>query len=165
MEKSFGKYLWATSRRKYVGKKHEGCVFCAIANREKGVLAKEVFRNKEFMVVLNVFPYNRGHIEVIPLKHVYSITDLDEGELARLFSLVAKAARMLNEAYKPAGLNIGINVGEAAGGSIDHLHVQLVPRYKRETGFMEVIADTRVMPESLDQTLTKLRKYKGMLNG
>jgi len=164
-EKSFDKYLWATSRRKYVGKKHDGCIFCAIAKKEKGVLTKEVYRNNEFMVVLNVYPYNRGHVEVIPLKHVYSIVDLDEGELARLFSLVAKTARMIDEAYAPAGINIGINIGEAAGGSIDHLHVQLVPRYKRETGFMEVIADTRVMPETLDQTLAKLKEHKRLLDG
>ncbi len=164
-ERSFEKYLWAASRKKYIGKKHEGCIFCAIAKKEKGVLAKEVYRNGEFMVLLNVFPYNRGHVEVIPLRHVYSIADLDEGEIARLFSLVAKTTRLLNEAYKPAGINIGINIGEAAGGSIRHLHVQLVPRYKRETGFMEVIADTRVMPETLDQTLAKLKKYRSLLNG
>ena len=163
MAKQFGSYLWATSRRKYVGKKHKGCIFCGISKKDPNVPRKELYRNDELMVVLNVFPYNRGHVEVVPRKHVFSITDLSEDELTRLFVMVQKVIKLLNKAYKPAGINVGINMGEYAGASAEHLHVQIVPRYKRETGFMEVTADTRVMSETVDQTLKNLKKYKYML--
>ena len=163
-ETKFSSYLWATSRKKYVAKRHaEGCIFCKIAKNEKGAVKKEVYRNKEFMVIMNVFPYNRAHLEVVPLRHVYSITELADDELLGLFRLVKNTTKMIEAAYNPAGFNIGINIGEYAGGSIEHLHVQIVPRYKRETGFMEVIANTRVMPETLDQTLSKLKKHASLL--
>ncbi len=165
-ETKFGSYLWATSRKRYVSKKHKsGCVFCRIAKRDKKTPKKEVYRNRNFMVVMNIFPYNRAHLEVVPMRHVYSITELSDTETLELFNLVKKTVKLIEAAYKPIGFNIGINIGEGGGASIDHLHVQIVPRYKRETGFMEIIADTRVMSESLDQTLAKLKKHISILKG
>ena len=164
METKFNSYLWATSRKKYVSKKHiKGCIFCGIGKKKKGIPKKELYRNKKFMVLMNIFPYNRAHLEVIPLRHVASITELNDDETLEMFKLVKKTVKLIEKAYNPAGFNIGINIGEYGGASIDHLHVQIVPRYKRETGFMEVIADTRVMPETLDQTLAKLKKHVKIL--
>ncbi|MBN2042789.1 MAG: HIT domain-containing protein [Candidatus Aenigmarchaeota archaeon] len=160
----FKNYLWAKSRSKWVKHKVEGCIFCGIAKRDPKIFTKLLYMGKDFMVIMNIFPYNTGHLQVIPKRHVETLEELNENEFRGLFEMTKKVIRLIDKALKPAGYNIGINMGgDIAGGSIRHLHVQIVPRYPRDAGFMETTAETKVMPETLDETFGKLKKHVKML--
>jgi diadenosine tetraphosphate (Ap4A) HIT family hydrolase len=161
---AYKKYLWATSRGNWVKKEIKGCVFCEIAKDNPDVPKKVIYKGKEFMVIMNIFPYNVGHLQVIPVKHVEKLEELSDREITGLFLMVNKTIKMLTASLNPAGFNIGMNIGgDISGGSIMHLHVQIVPRYKRDSGFMEITADTKVMPESINQTYKKIMKNAGIL--
>ena len=109
------------------------------------------------VALLNLYPYNNGHVLVAPRRHVADLSDLPGEELRELFSLVALGTRALREMYDPEGLNVGMNLGKVAGaGIIDHLHVHLVPRWCGDTNFMTSVHDTRVLPESLMETRERL---------
>lgn len=115
------------------------------------------------MVIMNIFPYNVGHLEVVPIRHVKDIEDLFMEEFLKFFQMIKKSVVLLKKAMKPEGLNIGFNLGEFSGASIPHLHAQIVPRYKRDLGFMEATAETKVMSEGLEDTYKKLMKFKNIL--
>ena len=162
----YGNYLWATSRKKWVkkpGKKIKGCIFCGIAREDPDVPAMVIYKDSSVMVIMNIFPYNVGHIEVVPVRHVVNIEDLNEEEFLHFFKTIKKSLGMLRKALEPKGFNIGFNLNESSGASIAHLHAQIVPRYDRDAGFMEVTSDTKVMSESLDQTFKRIKKHAGML--
>jgi ATP adenylyltransferase len=108
------------------------------------------------MIVLNKFPYNAGHLLVFPKKHIEKLSGLDDRSLISFFKLVKKSSALIERTYTPEGINIGVNQGRAAGASVAHLHVHVVPRYASETGFMEVLAGSRVIHETLDDTLKRL---------
>ena len=109
-------------------------------------------------VVLNLYPYNNGHLMVVPNRHVASLASSTPDELADLMRLTRHAEIALAEAYTPQGINVGINLGRPAGaGIVDHLHVHLVPRWTGDTSFMSVVGNTRVLPEELRQTAARLR--------
>jgi ATP adenylyltransferase len=159
-------YLWATQRSKYNKKSqpYEGCLLCGVAKNDKGVIKKVVYQNDKVMVILNVFPYNVGHVQVVPIKHVETLEDLGDEERNYLFSMTTKTIALLKKTFNPAGINMGMNLGgDPSGASIAHIHVQIVPRYKRDCGFMETLADTRVMPKSLDDVLKDLKKNVSIL--
>ena len=159
-------YLWATSREKWVKKPHhkkDKCIFCAIARGDNSVPAKIVHKDKEMMVIMNIFPYNPGHLEVVPIRHVYEPSQLTKAEFDRFYSLGNKTVELLKKALNPQGFNMGINIGEMAGASIEHLHMQIVPRFKREVGFMEITAQTRVMPMGLNEVHKILKKHSDIL--
>ena len=159
-------YLWATSRSKWVKKPHlkkGDCIFCAIARGDKRVPSKVLYKDKDMMVIMNIFPYSPGHIQVVPIQHARSLHDLSEDEFNKFFRMGKKCLMLLESALGPAGYNIGINIGEVAGASIEHLHMQIVPRHNREVGFMETTSHTKVMPESLEQTFAKLKKHLDIL--
>jgi len=132
------------------------CLLCAMVRRDKSVEARVVFQDENGMVVLNRYPYNPGHLMVFPKKHVEKLSELDEKVLVTLFNLVKKTSRLIEKTYAPHGMNIGINQGRSSGASVMHLHVHIVPRYENETGFMEVLAGTRVVHETLDDSMKKL---------
>lgn len=159
-------YLWATKRAKYNKKSqpYEGCLLCGVASDAKGVIKKVVYQDKQVMVILNVFPYNLGHIQVVPIRHVENLEDLSDEERNYLFKMVNKSILLLKKTFNPAGVNLGMNIGgDVSGASIAHIHVQIVPRYKRDIGFMEATMDTRVMSKSLDQILKELKKNISVL--
>jgi len=105
------------------------------------------------LVMLNRYPYNNGHLMVAPRRHVASPELLTRDELITLAEIVARSVQRLREAYRPAGLNVGLNLGRAAGaGIVDHMHWHLVPRWEGDNNFMPVIASTRVLPQSLTET-------------
>ena len=158
-------YLWATSRSKWAKKpkKPKGCLFCGIARGDPKIYAKVLHKDKSVMVIMNIFPYNTGHLEVVPIRHVKDIEELSEEEFIKFFEMIKKSVILLKKAVKPDGLNIGFNLGALSGASIPHLHAQIVPRYKRDLGFMEVTTETKVMPESLEQTYKRLVKFKNIL--
>ncbi len=159
-------YLWATQRAHYNKKAqpYEGCLLCGVAQNAKGVIKKIVYQDKKVMVILNVFPYNTGHVQVVPIRHVENLEDLSDEERNYLFTMVNKTIMLLKKTFNPAGINMGMNIGgDVSGASIAHIHVQIVPRYKRDIGFMEALADTRVMSKSLDDILKQLKKNVDVL--
>ena len=154
--------LWAPWRSKYVStaaqKKNESCIFCEAvkSNDEKSYI---VFRGRKSFIILNVFPYNPGHIMIAPYRHVGTLEALDEEESAEIFDLVKLSLKVLRKVYNPDGFNVGVNIGRAAGAGIEsHVHIHVVPRWNGDANFMPVIADTKVLPESLDDTYKKLKE-------
>ncbi|MCX6815275.1 MAG: HIT domain-containing protein [Candidatus Aenigmarchaeota archaeon] len=144
--------------------KYIGCILCGVAKNKKGVIKKVLYEDKSMMVIMNAFPYNVGHVQVVPVRHVRNIEDLTEREYSHLFNLIRKSVIMVKKTFSPVGFNIGMNIGgEAVGGSINHFHVQVVPRYVRDSGFMEITASTKVMPMSLDDAFDLLKKHAGIL--
>ena len=150
--------LWAPWRSAYVmgsGGANTDCVFCSTEpGRDELILA----RGRVSFVILNLYPYNNGHLMVVPNRHVADLASTTEAEQTELMRLTRHAEIAVNEAYTPQGINIGINLGRPAGaGVLDHLHIHLVPRWNGDTNFMTVIGDVRVLPEDLGATAKKLR--------
>lgn len=153
--------LWTPWRLAYVTGVNDAhaCVFCAACEADATAAdSLVVYRSATCFVVLNLYPYNNGHLMVVPSRHVASLDALTSGERAELMEVTRLAELALTEAYHPHGLNVGINLGKAAGaGVLDHLHVHLVPRWNGDTNFMTVVGETRVLPEELDRTAARLR--------
>jgi ATP adenylyltransferase len=159
----FPMYLTAPWKLKYVKHKRtpSQCIFCAIAKKNPGVKSWEIYRDKLIMVILNRFPFNPGHLLVVPLKH-YEEFEILPLELANKLTLVLQQGiKLLKITHQPHGFNIGINIGNIAGSSINHLHWHIVPRYTGDFNFMEIL-ETRVLVETLEQTLEKLKKHKDL---
>ncbi|MBC7249459.1 MAG: HIT domain-containing protein [Anaerolineae bacterium] len=153
------KQLWAPWRMKYlVADKEEGCIFC---NRIAESCDQEnyiLYRGERGFLILNLYPYNSGHMMAVPYAHVPSLEDLDAETLTELMLLVNKGLAALRQAMSPQGFNIGVNIGEVAGaGIVGHVHIHIVPRWGGDTNFMPVLAETRVIPELLDETYERLR--------
>jgi ATP adenylyltransferase len=151
--------LWTPWRLTYVsgGAKSEVCVFCE-AQTIDDAKPLIVFRGKTCFVILNLFPYNNGHLMVVPNRHIGSLSAATHEELCELIDLTRRAEVALAEAYAPHGFNMGINLGKPAGaGILDHLHLHVIPRWNGDTNFMTVVGETRVLPEELPQTADKLR--------
>ncbi|MFM7271112.1 MAG: HIT family protein [Actinomycetes bacterium] len=154
--------LWAGWRRDYIEQvtttpRPEGCLFCGLAALEdEAALILE--RTEHTFTIMNAYPYTAGHIMVLPRRHEAELTALEPGEAAALMLGAQRAARVLETVYRPEGLNLGINVGRAAGAGVpEHLHVHLVPRWAGDSNFMTAAAETRVLPETLDQSYERLR--------
>ena len=152
--------LWAPWRMSYVVKAHEarGCLFCELkgARDEEG---KVVFRSRTCYVVLNIYPYNTGHVMVAPYRHVACLSELTDEELLDLWRTVGLAIKAIKEAYRPHGFNVGMNLGRVAGAGVeDHLHIHIVPRWLGDTNFMPVIASTKVISQHIDETYTMLKE-------
>ena len=148
---------WRLSYVTSADKPRTGCIFCDAAD---ATLQAElvVDRGKSAFVILNLYPYNSGHVMVVPNRHVATLGELDRAELAELMLLVQRAERALTDVYAPQGLNVGINIGKAAGaGMADHLHVHVVPRWAGDTNFMSTVGDVRVLPEEVPVSASRLR--------
>jgi ATP adenylyltransferase len=141
----------------------DGCVFCRAATGDDPLVVK---RGVAAFVILNLFPYNRGHVMVVPTRHFASLGDATPDELAEIITLVRDAERVLTTAYAPHGINVGLNLGRAAGAGVaDHLHVHLVPRWNGDTNFMTIVADARVLPETLEQSAARLKPLFAAVDG
>jgi ATP adenylyltransferase len=117
-----------------------------------------VLRGRAAYVILNLYPYNNGHLMVVPKRHLAALAALTVDEQAELMQLTRLSEMALNEAYRPQGINVGINLGKAAGAGIEnHLHIHLVPRWSGDTNFMTAVGETRVLPEDLGATAARLR--------
>jgi ATP adenylyltransferase len=149
--------LWSPWRLEYVtGAKQEGCVFCLAAGASDAD-SLIVFRGTLCYVILNLYPYNNGHVLVVPFRHVATLAALSRDELVEIALLTQRCEGALNEAYNPQGINVGINLGKPAGaGVLDHVHVHVVPRWSGDTNFMTVIGEMRVLPEDLKTTAARL---------
>jgi len=159
--------LWAPWRMEYIQQdKPDGCIFCrypAEANdRENLVLG----RSAHAFAVLNRFPYNSGHLMVIPRRHLADLSALPEEEFADLQRLLRASVAILIDVYRPDGMNVGMNLGRVAGAGIDqHLHWHAVPRWGGDTNFMPVIGETKVMVEHLTGSFDRLRPRFDALRG
>jgi ATP adenylyltransferase len=132
------------------------CVFCNISEPNRADLL--LFRGRVSFVVLNLYPYNNGHLMVVPNRHAPDLATLSMEEQAELMRLTRHAEMALTEAYAPQGINVGINLGKAAGAGVPgHLHVHLVPRWSGDTNFMTTVGEARVLPEDLATSAAKLR--------
>ena len=142
-----------------------GCVFCD-AQRESEQSDLVVHRGRTCFVILNLYPYNNGHLMIVPNRHFGRLADATKEELGELIGLTQRAEIALNEAYAPHGLNMGVNIGKPAGaGVLDHVHLHVVPRWNGDTNYMTVVGETRVLPEELTQTAEKLRPIFARLAG
>ena len=151
--------LFASWRHAYVTRSSaaDDCVFChAQRSAEAGALI--VHDGRTAFVILNLFPYNSGHLMVVPRRHVARLADLSRDELVEMAELTQASERALSEVYQPQGLNVGMNLGKPAGAGVaDHLHTHLVPRWTGDTNFMTVVGEVRVLPEEIVQSAERLR--------
>ena len=132
------------------------CIFCDASEPSRDALI--LARGRVSFVILNKYPYNNGHLMVVPNRHAPNLATMNAEEQAELMTLTRHAEMALTEAYAPHGINVGINLGKPAGaGVLDHLHVHLVPRWNGDTNFMTVVGHVRVLPEDLSETAKKLR--------
>jgi ATP adenylyltransferase len=155
------KPLWAPWRIEFIrAEKPDGCIFCDYpaqdeANDRKNLI---VHRSARSFTILNRFPYNAGHLMVIPRAHVAGFARLGQEELADLHDELRLAIDVLERVAKPEGLNVGMNLGKVAGaGILDHMHYHVVPRWAGDNNFMPVLADVRVIVEALDATWERIR--------
>ena len=153
--------LWAPWRMTYIKTADEpqGCLFCRVARAREDRRNFVVQRAPHVLVMLNRYPYNPGHLMVASLRHVASLADLGPAEREALVEAVVRAERALAAEYRPHALNLGANLGRVAGaGFPGHLHFHVVPRWNGDTNFMPVVAETKVLPESLSRTWSRLRR-------
>lgn len=143
-----------------LGEREKGCVFCTRHKRKKDRDDLILARGKYSFVIMNKFPYNNGHLMVIPYKHVSSLTKLNANEAKEIFAFLAKAEKVMTKALKPHGFNGGLNLGRAAGAGIDdHIHFHLIPRWFGDTNFWPVVSETKSMPQHLMTTYDILKKH------
>lgn len=138
--------------------KEEGCVFCRAQSLKDSAENLIVFRGRHAYVILNSYPYTSGHLMVVPFLHVSTLEDLDAPTRAEMIELTTQSMRILRRLYHPHAFNIGANIGEAAGAGVkEHVHIHIVPRWVGDTNFMSTLAETRVLPEALEDTYRKVR--------
>jgi ATP adenylyltransferase len=156
--------LWAPWRMEFIEgkKKPEGCIFCVFpaqsgpeADRENLIVA----RSAHSFAILNRYPYNNGHLMVVPRRHTAAFSSFTEPEWVDLHQLLRESVEVVKTGYSPAGFNLGMNLGQVAGAGIaDHLHYHIVPRWGGDTNFMPVLSDTKVMVEHLGSSYEKLKR-------
>jgi ATP adenylyltransferase len=150
--------LYSPWRFDYIdAKKQDGCIFCIKGEDDEKRLV--LHRTEYSFVIMNPYPYNNGHLMVVPKRHLSNLNDLSSDEMIDLFDTVRNCEAILKERYHPDGLNIGLNLGKAAGAGVaDHLHVHLVPRWSGDSNFMSTIAEIRVIPEDFNQAYKTLKQ-------
>jgi len=155
--------LWAPWRSQYLttitdqksGKK--GCLFCRIASEEEDKKNAVFVRRKHCYAVLNIYPYNNGHSLIVPYRHVRDFSQLRQEEKLEFFDLIEYVKGLMISELKPEGFNIGMNIGKAAGAGVpNHIHMHIVPRWKGDINFMPVLAQTKVISQSLKELYRRL---------
>lgn len=154
------KILWAPWRIKFIkSKKQKGCIFCKKIKEKDDKKNYIVYRGKFCFVILNIYPYNNGHLMVVPYRHISDISKLRKEEEIELFETIKKMVKILKKTHKIQGCNIGINLGKVSGAGIEkHLHIHIVPRWLGDTNFMPIISETKVISESLEKTYNIIKK-------
>jgi len=151
--------IWAPWRLRYVknAKKSDECVFCAKPDAGDDRANLIVHRGERCFVILNLFPYTNGHLMVAPFDHIARLQDVEPDVTAEMIGLAQQAMRRMDEVYDPEGFNVGMNQGRVAGAGVDgHIHLHVVPRWAGDNNYMPVLADTRVMPQSLEESYDAL---------
>lgn len=155
-------HIWSPWRYRYIaaadGEKE--CVFCRAMASGDDRASLIVHRAERNFVILNLFPYTSGHLMIVPYEHIASLVGVDEATTSEMMEIAKQAQRALDAEYHPDGLNIGLNLGRAAGAGVaDHLHLHVVPRWAGDANFVSIIGETRVLPEELETTFERLKKH------
>src|SRR5512146_1811614 len=157
--------LWSPWRSKYIesfksGSETDGeCLFCRTANENKDKENYILHRSKHCYIIMNLYPYNSGHLMIVPYKHASSLGELDEDTRLDCMNTINLGCEILGKAIYPHGYNIGANVGRVAGAGIeDHVHFHIVPRWNGDTNFMPVLNEVKLISEFMDITYEKLKK-------
>lgn len=155
--------LWTPWRFQYLSQAAQGndsCVLCAVQESGDDAANLIVHRGPTCFALLNLYPYTSGHLMVVTRRHISLLSDASAEELSEMLQLAQRAQNALAEIYHPDGYNLGMNLGACAGAGVaGHLHLHLLPRWTGDSNFMSVVAETRIMPESLDQTYSKLLPF------
>jgi ATP adenylyltransferase len=153
------KHTWAPWRIEYIRmEKPKGCILCEKPKENRDAENYILYRGEMNFIMLNAFPYNPGHLLIAPYRHIGSLEELDESERNEHYRLVSRCVEVLKAQLKPAGFNIGANLGRVAGAGIDdHFHSHVVPRWQGDDNFMPVLADTKVIPQALADTYDDLK--------
>ena len=153
-------HLWSPWRMEYLegGNNEEGCVFCVAQTRPDSAKNLIVYRGQHAYVILNLYPYTSGHVLVVPFEHNPNLEELDPETRAEMMELASRSMTVLRSIYKTQGFNMGANIGEAAGAGVpEHVHLHIVPRWNGDTNFMSTLAQTRVLPETLEDTYERIK--------
>jgi ATP adenylyltransferase len=150
--------LWAPWRKQYIlGKKRSRCILCHLRRSTRDRRNLVLFRSRHCYAVLNLFPYNNGHVMIVPNRHVKNLYNLSDAELLDLWKVNNKVTQKIQKRMKPQGMNMGINFGRVGGAGVPgHLHVHVVPRWVGDSNCMPMIARTKVLSESLSSVYKKL---------
>ncbi len=150
--------LWSPWRYRYVSQESaDGCIFCEKAAEQRDDENFIVYRGERNFVILNLYPYTTGHLMIAPYEHVATLEEAAEETLLEMMRLTRLADRSLRAAYKPRGINLGMNVGECAGAGVaGHIHMHVLPRWPADANFMTTVGETRVLPEDLPTTYRRL---------
>jgi ATP adenylyltransferase len=155
--------LWTPWRRAFVegaDNRAGECFLCTISADPDDRKNLVLFRAERVFVLLNLYPYNSGHLMVAPFAHTGDLANLDAAIACDLMTVTQRSVGVLQRAYRPDAFNVGVNLGKPAGAGLpDHLHVHVVPRWNGDTNFMPVVGETKVLPESLDQTYERLEPF------
>ena len=156
-------YIWTPWRYQYMaqaaGEKQPECIFCDAAARKEDAETLVVYRGAKTFVILNRFPYTSGHVMIVPYPHVAELNLCDAGTLGEMMQLAQRVESAFCAIYKPDGMNLGMNLGRAAGAGVaGHLHLHMLPRWIGDSNFMTVTGETRVHPEDLKTTYERLSK-------
>jgi ATP adenylyltransferase len=153
-------YLWTPWRYAFVtaGDKKTGCIFCDLPKVGDDAKVRIVYRGKHCYVILNTYPYTPGHVMVVPFAHLDELQKLPVEAAHEMMELSQQMERVLRQLYKPDGLNLGMNVGKAAGAGVaGHIHMHVLPRWVADANFVSVVGETRILPENLDATYERVR--------
>lgn len=155
-------YLWTPWRFQYMEEVSQGkqpeCIFCDALQRKQDEQTLIVYRGKKVFIILNRFPYTSGHVMIVPYAHVAELNLCEPGSLEEMMALSQKVETAFRNSYNPDGMNLGMNLGRAAGAGVTgHLHLHMLPRWFGDSNFMTVVGETRVHPEDLNTTYKKLK--------
>jgi len=157
-------YVWTPWRYQYLKQAESGeqpeCFFCDAVQRTDDEKTLVVYRGKRVFIILNRFPYTSGHVMIVPYAHVGDLSSADPEALAEMMQLAPRVETAFRALYKPDGMNVGMNLGRAGGaGVVGHIHLHALPRWFGDSNFMTVVSETRMLPEDLGTTYTRLRDY------
>jgi ATP adenylyltransferase len=141
-----------------LGGRPKGCIACEALAAGVNAESLVLFRGETMFVMLNRYPYNTGHLMICPVRHLADPGEMDDAEHLETMRLLARCSDLLRRRMNAAGVNAGLNLGQASGGSVDHLHLHVVPRWVGDTNFMPVVAGTKTLVEMLDGTWRRLRE-------
>ena len=158
------KKLFSPWRAKYIGsfkkKKSEVCIFCDAIKKKKDEKTLIIYRGKLCFVIMNLYPYNNGHLMIVPNLHIGDVKKINDECAIEMNKLVSVSVSAIEKVMKPHGFNVGMNLGRAAGAGVEgHLHTHIVPRWNGDTNFMPVLGETKIISEDLKSTYLKLKKY------
>lgn len=152
--------IWAPWRMKYIKKiNKKGCFLCRAIREKKDFKNFIILRSKKSISLLNIYPYNNGHLMIAPTRHISSLEKLTSQEINEIFNQAKKMIKALKKVLKPDGFNLGLNIGKSAGAGIEgHLHLHIVPRWVGDTNFMPVLSNAKVIPQTLTDIYQKIKK-------